>query len=555
MWGYPDHIDQDAARIQIKEQGDRGLVHAGQESYHHMCRFYSLKFYDHPAIQPYKWYWRIEPGISFTCPINFDPFAYMSREKKRYAYAIALQEVGSTVRSLYRVVSDYKDRMKIAPSRYWDALVDPSWAPLPIRWLLRLAPYRDVNGDEWNLCHFWNNFEIADLDFFREDRQTRRVPFTSRATGYQNINGAIGFEEEAMPAFSQKLYLPVHLGDIYHNRYQIVTKLGYGSNSTVWLCLDHECNSFVALKIYTCTSPASREPRVLAELAKVRSQHPGSKKIRLMLDSFEVISKSGSKHVCLVHGPLLMSLQRFQDLFKYKILPTSLFKIAVQDVLFALDFLHTEGHMVHTDSSIFEKLLEEERIRPSARKITDGYTIYQSRSFTLDEVVANVGPLLLTDFGETRTRAEDWLGLIQPDPFRSPEVILGMPWTSKTDIWNLGVMAWRLFEDHLLFEDRDSEGNHSEAQLLAHITAILGPAPLSFVNRSPDRALYWDETGEWIGKVDIPDDSIEESDERLLDKDLKRFATFMRKMLQWNPDHRQCAAELLEDEWLLDISD
>ncbi|KAG9730592.1 nucleotide-diphospho-sugar transferase, partial [Aureobasidium melanogenum] len=163
MWGYPDHVDQDAARAQIKEQGDRGIVHAGQESYHHMCRFYSMKFYDHPAIQPYKWYWRIEPGISFVCPINFDPFVYMSRENKRYAYVIALQEVGSTVRSLYRVVSDYKDRMNITPSRYWNALVDPSWAPLPIRWLLRLAPYRDVNGDEWNLCHFWNNFEIADL--------------------------------------------------------------------------------------------------------------------------------------------------------------------------------------------------------------------------------------------------------------------------------------------------------------------------------------------------------------------------------------------------------
>lgn len=70
-----------------------------------------------------------------------------------------------------------------------------------------------------------------------------------------------------------------------------------------------------------------------------------------MLDSFEVISESGSKHVCLVHEPLLMSLQKFQDLFKFKVLPTSLFKIAVQDVLLALEFLHREGHMVHTGMS------------------------------------------------------------------------------------------------------------------------------------------------------------------------------------------------------------
>lgn len=70
--------------------------------------------------------------------------------------------------------------------------------------------------------------------------QAPRKSFTPRATGYQNVNGVIRFEEEAMPAFSQRLYLPVHLGDIYHKRYQIVTKLGYGSNSTVWLCLDHK---------------------------------------------------------------------------------------------------------------------------------------------------------------------------------------------------------------------------------------------------------------------------------------------------------------------------
>ncbi|KAH0284525.1 glycosyltransferase family 15 protein, partial [Aureobasidium sp. EXF-3399] len=184
LWGYPDHVDQEAARAHINEQGDRGIIHAGQESYHHMCRFYSMKFYDHPAMQQFKWYWRLEPGISFECPITFDPFAYMSRENKRYAYTIALQEVGATVRSLYRVVSDYKDSMHIAPSSYWNALINRSWAPLPIRWLLRLAPYRDINGDEWNLCHFWNNFEIADLDLFRKEDYRHMMEHLDKQGGF-----------------------------------------------------------------------------------------------------------------------------------------------------------------------------------------------------------------------------------------------------------------------------------------------------------------------------------------------------------------------------------
>ena len=41
LWTYPDWVDPDSARRSIKAQGETGLQHAGQEGYHHMCRFYS----------------------------------------------------------------------------------------------------------------------------------------------------------------------------------------------------------------------------------------------------------------------------------------------------------------------------------------------------------------------------------------------------------------------------------------------------------------------------------------------------------------------------------
>lgn len=41
VWSFPDWIDPEAARRSIKAQGETGLQHAGQEGYHHMCRFYS----------------------------------------------------------------------------------------------------------------------------------------------------------------------------------------------------------------------------------------------------------------------------------------------------------------------------------------------------------------------------------------------------------------------------------------------------------------------------------------------------------------------------------
>lgn len=40
-WTFPEGVDVNAAKQNIKEQGEAGVPHAGEEGYHHMCRFYS----------------------------------------------------------------------------------------------------------------------------------------------------------------------------------------------------------------------------------------------------------------------------------------------------------------------------------------------------------------------------------------------------------------------------------------------------------------------------------------------------------------------------------
>lgn len=188
MWGYPEWIDQDKARKKMHDMQENNIMYAGVESYHHMCRFQSgwvlhpvhqtchadhpvqpRFFYDHHALQSYRWYWRVEPSISFTCAITYDPFIEMERNHKTYGYTIALWEKGTTVPSLFRKLSEYKSRSRIAASSLWTAMIDPSYLPWPFRRLLRWSRNRDEYGDIWNMCHFWSNFEIADMDFFRSN--------------------------------------------------------------------------------------------------------------------------------------------------------------------------------------------------------------------------------------------------------------------------------------------------------------------------------------------------------------------------------------------------
>ena len=64
--------------------------------------------------------------------------------------------------------------------------------------------------------------------------------------------------------------------------------------------------------------------------------------------------------------------------------------------------------------------------------------MYESRDLNN---TTNPGRPVLTDFGEARLREGSHTGLIQPTQYRAPEVLLGLPWDHKVDIWNVGAMV------------------------------------------------------------------------------------------------------------------
>lgn len=57
-------------------------------------------------------------------------------------------------------------------------------------------------------------------------------------SGWEVINPSIPIEEESIPTYRPDKFYPVHIGEIFNHRYQVVGKLGYGSSATVWLCRD-----------------------------------------------------------------------------------------------------------------------------------------------------------------------------------------------------------------------------------------------------------------------------------------------------------------------------
>ncbi|CAO3634787.1 unnamed protein product [Cunninghamella echinulata] len=122
------------------------------ESYHHMCRYQSGFFFDHPLLDKYEWYWRVEPGVTFFCDITYDPFLYMQKHKKQYGFVVTIKELPETIPSLWTDVKNYASSRRIDISE---------------KSRLLFPYFYNEDQESYNYCHFWSNFEIASLNLWR----------------------------------------------------------------------------------------------------------------------------------------------------------------------------------------------------------------------------------------------------------------------------------------------------------------------------------------------------------------------------------------------------
>ena len=83
--------------------------------------------------------------------------------------------------------------------------------------------------------------------------------------------------------------------------------------------------------------------------------------------------------------------------------------------------------------------VKTEKLEPCPRKVDGDRTIYLSREFGMAK---NQGRPILCDFGEARFAEHENIADIMPFQYRAPEVILGVPWNNKVDIWSVAVLVW-----------------------------------------------------------------------------------------------------------------
>ncbi|CUM47772.1 unnamed protein product [Debaryomyces fabryi] len=166
-WSYPDWIDMKKAAESRAAMKAARIIYGDSESYRHMCRFESGFFWQNPLLDEYDWYWRVEPGIQIHCDLDYDLFKYMEDNNKVYGFTISIYEFEKTIPSLWGHVKDFikKNPQYLAEDNLMDFI-------------------SDNKGETYNLCHFWSNFEVASLKFWRSQAYRDFFEYLDKTGGF-----------------------------------------------------------------------------------------------------------------------------------------------------------------------------------------------------------------------------------------------------------------------------------------------------------------------------------------------------------------------------------
>ncbi|KAJ6595556.1 glycosyltransferase family 15 protein [Mycena vulgaris] len=166
-WFQPEWVDEDLARAGRDKMVAQDIIYAGSVPYRNMCRFNSGFFFHQPLLQPYRYYWRVEPDVEYFCDMAYDPFYFMQEHDKIYGFTISFYEWEPTIPTLWSSVKEFI-------TKYPHYLAEDN----------AMAYLSDDGGETYNLCHFWSNFEIADMDFWRGEAYQAFFEFLESKGGF-----------------------------------------------------------------------------------------------------------------------------------------------------------------------------------------------------------------------------------------------------------------------------------------------------------------------------------------------------------------------------------
>ncbi|KAF8057645.1 FUM1 [Scenedesmus sp. PABB004] len=321
--------------------------------------------------------------------------------------------------------------------------------------------------------------------------------------------------------FEDSKEFPIRKNDLIAGRYQVMDFLGSAAFSQAVQALDTATGALVCLKIIKNNKDYFDQSLDEIKLLRyVNGSDPDDEQHIVRLYDFFYYKE----HLFLVCELLRANLYEFQ---KYQrengdepyFTPPRIQRIAAQ-VLRALAFLHSLG-LVHSD------------LKPENILI---------KSYSRCEVK-------VIDLGSSCFITDHLSSYVQSRSYRAPEVILGLGYGQKVDLWSLGCILAELATGYVLFQ------NDSLATLLVRLEGILGPLPGWMVSTgryghrfyTRGRQIY--ERNKATGRYEVLVPKRTSLRHRVPGGD-EGFLDFLAYLLTPDPAARPSAADALAHPWL-----
>jgi len=363
------------------------------------------------------------------------------------------------------------------------------------------------------------------------------------------------------------------------NKYNILTELGRGSYSIVWLGYNIESSKYYAIKV--------QHPN---EYKEGIEENKFMKKLPLYIDSLNkliddfVVIRDEKKFLCSVYELHCANLDCIIRKGNYNNgLPEHIAKNIIIQLLEACDYLHTKLKVYHGDiktdnillkgknkkiNSIINlynkmnfneiysqakknlnknKLSSEKKLKIRStvhyeiyNKVINTLNEYQIDNYEIDDKYINDSKISLADFGSFVEDGDYYEESFGTRYYRSPENILVGKTSFPNDIWALGCTFYELLTGKLLFNPEKDKEYNRDAYHLKLINEICGPYDPSFLKKTKLWKLYFNSNCEL--KISKKLNSFNPIDNDISSIQLRNI---IKEMLHINPSKRKTARELL----------
>ena len=218
-------------------------------------------------------------------------------------------------------------------------------------------------------------------------------------------------------------------------------------------------------------------------------------------------------------------------------------------------YLKERNRIIHDENHRKNMILQKEMLSKAKTELEKTKILKQ-----LKEKFSRRGPEIdpsievkICDVGNACWFNHHFSTIIQTRQYRAPEVLLGINYNESSDIWSLACIVFELATGDFLFEPRKGDKYSKNDDHLAQIIELVGKMPKNFALSGSNSFKYFNKKGKLkrIKKlVYYPLEKILTEKYNFKEKETKALSDFIMPMLEYYPNKRITARELLKHPWL-----